>query len=157
MLIFVSSNITYATSVFEVKAEKVQLMEQIKEKRQIIKQHKKVNAKLEKQVEKKSKDIEVMLVTVGKSNLVLEQQFESKFGERLDVIMDELMGIGNLERAMWKHLKMANRQIKSEKYEAGLKNLDRAINELEKKYKILIELDKSLDELSVFLKSVQYK
>lgn len=157
LILFVSSNFAYASSIFETKSDNKQMMDEIKEKRDIVKQHRKTNAKLEKQVEKKSKEVEKMLVSIGKSNLAGQQEFETKFHKRLDVIANELIEIGSFETSMWSDLKTANRLIKAKKYEAGLKSLDKAINDLEKKHKMLVEFDKSLDELIIFLKSVQHK
>lgn len=157
MLVFFSSNLVYASSIYEMPMENTKHEEHIKEKRNIIKEHKKMNTKLEKQIDKKLKQIEKLFVDLSKSNIAAQEEFEQRLGEKMEVIMDELLSIGEIETSMWDVLKTANRQIKAGKHEAGIKNLDKAIGKLEMKHHKLMELSESLDELITFLKSVQLK
>lgn len=146
-----------ASSTTQLVQEKTQKLDQIKEKRRQIKDHLKENQQLEKEVEKKSKKIDKLLVDFSRSKLIQNQSIEEQIMEKLEALMTDLMQIGEVETASWKHLKMANKQIKAENYDLGIKNLDKTISNLLAKHEMLISFSEKLDEFITYLNSLQYK
>lgn len=156
MLIFSFSAID-ARAMAQVESDNSKKLAEIKEIRHSIKLHQKSNEKIEKQIERKSKDVEKVLVSLGQSSLVSQHVIEEQLNQKLEVIMTELMQIGEYETASWKYLNAANRQIKAKKYNAGIKNLNLADKSLVNKHEALIVFNNELDGFLTFLKSLQYK
>ncbi len=157
MIIFFSSNIVYAKSIFETTMENPHHEEHVKEKRDMIKHHKKMNKKLEKQIDKKLKEVEKIFIELSNNNIVAQEEFEKNLDKKMNVIMNELMEISEVEMSMWNTLKTANRQLKAGNHESGMKNLNKTIEQLEKKHEMLVKFSQTLDEFIIFLKSVQHK
>jgi hypothetical protein len=157
MILVFSFSAINAKVMAQVQNDNSKKLSEIKEIRHSIKLHQKTNEKIEKQIERKSKQVEKILVSLGKSSLVSQQVIEEQLNQKLEVIMTELMQIGEYETASWKHLNAANRQIKAKKYNAGIKNLNLADKNLENKHEALIIFNNELDAFLTFLKSLQYK
>jgi hypothetical protein len=157
VILFVSFNNVKASSIIEQPEQGVQKLEQIKEKRADIKKHERLNKKLENQVKKKDQQIDRLLVELYENNLIPQEMIENQMNDKLEFIMSQAMQIGEEDMAYWKHIKKANRQIEAKKYDLGIKNLDYALGNLEKRHEMLINFLKDLDDFHVFLNSLQHK
>ncbi|MBL4937288.1 hypothetical protein JK636_16285 [Clostridium sp. YIM B02515] len=157
VLIFISCNIE-STNAFAKEIDPVaQKLELIKEKRAHIKELLKENEKLEKQIDKKSRQVDKILVEFSKSSIVPKETVEAQLSGRLEMIMTQLMQIGEVESDSWKNLKTANNHIEAKEYDIGIGYLDNAIENLEEKSGMMMVFSDNLDEFIVFLNSMQYK
>jgi hypothetical protein len=151
--------IIFSFNAIDVKAvgESSEKLAKVKEIRQSIKHHQKTNKKIESDIERKSMQVEKILNSITENSLVSQQFVEEQLNQKLEGIMTDLMKIGEYETAAWKHLKIANKQIKAKKYDTGIKHLSWANENLQNKHEALIVFDNELDILLTFLKSLQYK
>ena len=156
IMLFMSFDVAQAKSYVQ-QADNTTKLELIKEKRQIVKKHQKANEKLKKQVGRKSKQIDKALIELSESSVVPQKIIEEQLNAKLEGIMSQLMQIGDVESASWKHLNMANKQIEMKKYDAGIKNLDKTITSLETQHELLISFSTSMDELLAFVNSLKNK
>lgn len=153
MSLIFSSDIIHA----QVETDAADKLAQIKEIRQSIKNHLKNNKKLEGEIEKKSKQIEKVLVKLPENSLVSRQVVDEQLSPKLEGIMTQLMQIGEYETASWEHLNRGNKQLKNKKYDAGIKNLKQADTALEHKNEVMISFKQDLDEFLAFIDSLQHK
>jgi len=98
-----------------------------------------------------------MLVEFSKSSIVPKETVEAQLSGRLEMIMTQLMQIGEVESDSWKNLKTANNHIEAKEYDIGIGYLDNAIKNLEEKSGMMMVFSNNLDEFIVFLNSMQYK
>lgn len=132
-------------------------LSQIKELRESIKQHLKDNKKIEIQIEKSSKKVEKVLVKLPQNSLVSQEIIDEQISPKLEMIMSQLMQVGEYETSSWKHLNTANRLIKNKKYDAGVKHLGKANADLQEKHELMIVFEQDLEEFLIFINSLQHK
>ncbi len=157
VLIFISCNIESVNAFAREADSTSQKLELIKEKRTRIKELLKENEKLERQIDKKSRQLDKMFVEFFKSSIVPKETVEAQLSGRLEMIMTQLMQIGEAESDSWKNLKTANKHIEAKEYDIGIGYLDSAIENLEEKSGMMMVFGDNLDEFIVFLNSLQYK
>jgi hypothetical protein len=157
LLLFMSLIFSFDTIHAQVPTDDVNKLVQVKGIRQSIRQHLKANHKLENEIEKKSKQIEKVLVKLPENSLVSQQVIDEEISPKLEGIMTHLMRVGEYETASWEHLNRGNKQIENKKYNAGIKNLEQADTALKNKHEVMIIFKKDLDEFLVFIESLQHK
>ncbi|ERI95080.1 hypothetical protein HMPREF1982_00478 [Clostridiales bacterium oral taxon 876 str. F0540] len=157
VLIFISFNIEGINVSAKEADSAAQKFEIIKEKRARVKELLKENEKLEKQIDKKSRQVDKLFVEFSKSGIVPKETVEVQLSGRLEMIMTQLMQIGEVESDSWKNLKSANKNIEAKEYDIGIGYLDNAIESLEEKSGMMLLFSENLDEFIVFLNLMQYK
>jgi peptidoglycan hydrolase CwlO-like protein len=130
---------------------------QVKEIRQSIKHHLKANEDIENKIERKSRQIDKMLVKLSEDNLIPQKVIDEQLNPRLEEIMTELMQVGKYERAAWRHMKRGNNLVKNKKYNEGIKHLREADTALKNKHEAMMKFAEELDAFLTFLNSLQNK
>ena len=157
LLFFMSLIFSFEIIHAQVQTDASDKLVEIKEIRQSIRHHLKNNKKLEGKIEKKSKQIEKVLVKLPENSLVSQQVVDEELSPKLEGIMTQLMQIGEYETASWKHLNRGNKQLQNKKYDAGIKSLKQADIALKEKNEVMIRFKEDLDEFLVFINSLQHK
>jgi hypothetical protein len=157
LMLFMSLIFSFDIVHAQVPTDDVNKLVQVKGIRQSIRQHLKANQKIEGQIEKKSKQIEKVLVKLPENSVVSQQVIDEQLNPKLEGIMTHLMQIGEYETASWEHLNKGNKQIKNKKYTEGIKNLKQADTALKNKHEVMVRFMEELDDFLVFIDSLQHK
>jgi hypothetical protein len=157
LLLFMSLIFSFEIIHAQVQTDVADKLVEIKEIRQSIRHHLKNNKKLEGEIEKKSKQIEKVLVRLPENSLVSQQVVDQELNPKLEGIMTQLMQISEYETASWKYLNRGNKQLQNKKYDAGIKSLKQADIALKDKNEVMIRFKEDLDEFLVFVNSLQHK
>jgi peptidoglycan hydrolase CwlO-like protein len=99
LLLFVSFVFSFDIIHAQVQTDSADKLVEIKEIRQSIKHHLKNIKKLEGEIEKKSEQIEKVLVKLPENSLVSQQVVDQELNPKLEGIMTHLMQIGEYETA----------------------------------------------------------
>lgn len=148
---------TFDTIYAKALIDEADKLSQIKEIRQSIKNNLRANEKIENQIDRKSRQIEKVLVKLSKSNMVSQKVIDEQVNPKLEGIMTQLMQIGEYESSSWENLKKGNNQIRSKKYSIGIKYLKQADADLKNKYNKMVDFKSDLDSFFIFINSLQYK
>jgi hypothetical protein len=157
LFLFMSLIFSFEIIHAQVQTNVTDKLIEIKEIRQSIRHHLRSNKKIEGEIEKKSKQIEKVLVRLPENSLVSQQVVDQELNPKLESIMTQLMQIGEYETISWKYLNTGNKQLKNKKYDAGIKSLKQADIALKEKNEAMIRFKEDLDEFLVFINSLQHK
>lgn len=152
-----SFNFVYAAALSQPQQDNTQMLEQIKEKRELIKHHQERDEELGKQIEKKMQVLEQLLLKLPENGVLPQEQMQKQLEEMLGAFMENLMRLSESEMSMWKHLEKANKLIANGKYSQGIKHLDKTIEVLEEEHKMIVEFDKLIDDFIEMVKSFDLK
>jgi len=155
--IIFSFNFAYAMPLPVFQEDKAQLLEQIKEKRQIIKNLQERDEQIGRKIEKKMEVLEHLLMKLPESGVLPQEHMQKQLEKEFEKFMEQLMRLSEYEVSMWKHLEKANKLIESGKYKEGLKTLDKVIEIIEEEHQKIIEFDELADEFIDLVKSFDLK
>jgi hypothetical protein len=157
LTLILSFSPVYSEAFVNPPAPDTHTMEQVKEKKQLIKQYMKDNMKLEKQIQKKYKDIQSLLTDLYENNTITQAHIEYQIKPKMTVITKNIKQAGEMQTTIWKHLNMAKNSMEAKDHGMAMHHMGNAAEMLEKKHALLTELNSSMDEFLNFLKSLGHK
>jgi cell division protein FtsB len=155
LFILLTGNITYAKGSSEnVKSN---FTTQVKQKQQVIKQKLKNNAKLQAQVNKKSKQISDLYSSIFEGNLNPPKQIITEIETREAKITKDIQILIQIEKSIAKLNTEIKTYINQKNYSSALGDYEKIIDLLDKKSETLQKHDSDLSNYIQYIKSLQYK
>ena len=139
------------------KEQKIEYKNQIKEKRQIIKNNAAENKKLELKIDDRSDELSKVIMMLFDRDLPPSDEKLSQIESKQEVILKNVEKIANIQRSIKRLRKEASININEENYKQAIENFDKVIVLQEKEKELLLSFDKNLQEFIELIKSLQYK
>lgn len=137
--------------------QKMQYKNQIREKRQIIKNNTSENKKLELKIDDRSDELSKVIMTLFDRDLPPSDEKLSQIESKQEVILRNLEKIANIQRSIKRLRKEASININEENYKQAIENFDKVIVLQGKEKELLLAFDKNFQEFIEVIKSLQYK
>lgn len=155
LFILLTGNTSYAKSSSEnVKSN---FTTQVKQKQQAIKQKLKNNAKLQAQVNKKSKQISDLYSSIFEGNMTPPKQIITEVEKREAKISKDIQVLIQIEKSIAKLNTEIKTYINQKNYTTALEDYEKIIELLDKKSETLKKHDSDLSNYIQYIKSLQYK
>lgn len=139
------------------KEQKIQYKNQIKEKKQIIKNNAAENKKLELKIDDRSDELSKVIMMLFDRDLPPSDEKLSQIESKQEVILKNVEKIANIQRNIKRLRKEASINVNEENYKQAMENFDKVIVLQGKEKELLLVFDKNLQEFIEVIKSLQYK
>lgn len=139
------------------KEQKMQYKNQIREKKQIIKNNSAENKKLELKIDGRKDELSKVFMTLFNRNLPPSDEKLSQIESKQEVILKNVEKIANIQRSIKRLRKEASININEENYKQAIENFDKVIVLQGKEKELLLAFDKNFQEFIEVIKSLQYK
>lgn len=139
------------------KEQKIEYKNQIREKKQIIKNNEAENKKLELKIDDRSDELSKVIMTLFDRDLPPSDEKLSQIESKQEVILKNVEKIANIQRSIKRLRKEASININEENYKQAIENFDKVIVLQGNEKELLLSFDKNLQEFIELIKSLQYK